>query len=422
MTAMVMLSHLLQFKVVDDSSASMRLVDLALGALDVDYPQVSRLLLRPAGQGGSGPTALPWEAVKQVDTRRHIIRVAGLEATEPLSDDQARGLVLLHRDVLDALVIDLANQRVTRANDLALALETGQLRLRSADIGLRAILRRITRSRYRGTAETDLVDWKFIEFLRGDPAAVSRGAGYHRRIVHMPPGEIAHLSLWLPYLHAAELAMLLPDQTAADVLEALPAERQLIVFEELDEAQAQCVLEKMAPDLAADLVGRLATGMARHYLERLPRASSQAIIDLLRYPEDTVGGIMTNDVVTVPAGLTVRQARRVLRERLRQPDFIYFVYVVENDVNRKLQGVVSLRSLLVGDETALIESLMNRYLVTLSPLASPQEAAYRLLSSQLAALPVVGAEGELLGALTVDVAVAQVAPANWRAQAPRIFS
>ena len=65
---------------------------------------------------------------------------------------------------------------------------------------------------------------------------------------------------------------------------------------------------------------------------------------------------------------------------------------------------------------------MNPYLITLSPFDSPHEAGYRLLSSQLAALPVVGNEGQLLGFVTIDAAVSQVAPRSWRAQAPRVFS
>lgn len=413
----ITLSHLLQFRVVGNGAA-WRLADLALGPLDVDYPCVSHLVVRD----GLARCLLPWSAVAQVQTDRHQIEVESLAAAEALDDEAARGLVLLHRDVVDGLVIDLAGQRVTRANDLMLALERGQLSLRCADIGLRALLRRLTRNRYRASAEADLLDWRFAEFLRGDPGAVSAGAHYHRRIVHRPPGEIAHLSFWLPYLHAAELVMLLPEQTAADVLEAMPAERQLLVFEELDAAHALSVLEHMAAEVAADLVGRLTTETARRYLERLSERSREAILDLLRYPEDTVGGIMTNEVVTVPAGLTVRQARQVLRERLRTPDFIYFVYVVDDDQHRKLLGVLSLRDLLVADENEKVEQRMNRYLVVLAPLDSPREAAYRLLRSQLAALPVVGGEGELLGAVTVDVAVAQVAPPNWRSQAPRIFS
>ena len=65
---------------------------------------------------------------------------------------------------------------------------------------------------------------------------------------------------------------------------------------------------------------------------------------------------------------------------------------------------------------------MNPFLITLSPLETSQEAAYRLLNSQLAALPVIGEKGQLLGTVTIDAAVSQVAPHSWRAQAPRVFS
>lgn len=65
---------------------------------------------------------------------------------------------------------------------------------------------------------------------------------------------------------------------------------------------------------------------------------------------------------------------------------------------------------------------MNPYLIALSPMDSPVEAAYRLLNSQLAALPVIGDKGQLLGTVTIDAAVSQVAPRSWRAQAPKVFS
>lgn len=76
----------------------------------------------------------------------------------------------------------------------------------------------------------------------------------------------------------------------------------------------------------------------------------------------------------------------------------------------------------MADEDQKVEEIMNPYLITLSPFDTPDEAGYRLLSSQLAALPVVGSEGQLLGSVTIDAAVSHVAPRSWRAQAPRVFS
>jgi magnesium transporter len=178
----------------------------------------------------------------------------------------------------------------------------------------------------------------------------------------------------------------------------------------------------VSPDLAADILGRVDTHMVRRYLNRLPRKAGERIIELLRYPENSVGGIMANDVVTLSPRVNMGQARQLLRKQLKDPDFIYFVYVVDEEAPHRLRGVLSLRQILLAEDSQKVEEIMNPYLITLSPFDSPDEAGYRLLSSQLVALPVVGKEGQLLGSVTIDAAISQVAPRSWRAQAPRVFS
>jgi CBS domain-containing protein len=407
-----MLSDLLHFGVAAAHGGTSRLVDLAIGELDTDHPAVTHLVYSEG--------LLPWKRVKAIDAANRQIQVEKYSQKQDL--DTMPQAVLLRRDVLDALIIDLQNRRVTRANDLGLEEDAGELRLSAADTGVRAILRRLSRGWYRGMDRSTLYDWKYIEFLRGNPRAVKAGARYHGRIVHLPPGEIANLTASVPYLHAAELLELLPEQLAADTLEVMPPERQLQVFEELDERRALELLRLMAPDVAADLVGRLDTKVAQQFLNRLPRTSGERIVELLRYPENTVGGIMANDMVTISPTITVGTARQLLRDPLQNPDFVYFIYVVDEEPPHKLHGVVSLRQLLLAQDDQTIQEIMNPYLIVLSPLDSPEEAAYRLLNSQLAALPVVGKDGQLLGTVTIDAAVTQVAPRGWRAQAPRVFS
>lgn len=417
MGRLVALSELLRFQVVNTDGESTRLADLVIGQLDIEYPRVTHLIHR-SNRHAEG--VFPWSTVKAIDWANRQIN---LKKGDPAQDvDALENAVRLERDVLDALIIDLQNRRVTRANDLWLDEPNGSLQLSAADTGTYAILRRLARGWYRGMDRRAIYDWKYIEFLRGDPQAVKAGAGYHRRIAHLPPGEIAYLAAAMPYLHAAELLELLPEQLAADTLEVMSPERQLQVFEELDENRALHLLKHMAPDLAADIVGRVETGLAVQYLNRLPRESSQRIVKLLRYPENTVGGIMANDMVTVSPNLKVGDARHILREKLKEPDFVYFLYVVEDEKPHKLRGVISLRQFLIAEDDQMIQEIMNPYLIALSPMDSPAEAAYRLLNSQLAALPVVGSEGQLLGAVTIDAAVSQVAPRSWRAQAPRVFS
>ena len=412
-----MLSELRRFQLVDGQQRCVHLLDMAVGLLDVDYPPVTQVLF----QWDAEFRSLPWEAVQVLDWQAWRLHVIDLEAGQAISTD-SQEIILLQRDILDALILDLQHWRVTRANDLWLEEHDQHWRLTAADTSVRALVRRLSRGRYGRVPHSQLDDWKYIEFLRGDPQAARSGAGYHRRITRLPPGEIARLTDALPYLHAAELLILLPDPLAADTLEVMTPERQLQVFEELEEEQALRLLPLMAPDVAADLVGHLDTPLAQRYLNRLPKPYSERIIDLLRYPEDTVGGIMTNNVVTMPASLTVREARYVLPERLRESDFVYFVYIVEDEPTRRLCGVITLREFLIADEACCLRDIMHCYLVTSHPLEPARTAAYRLIDSGLAALPVVGDNGQLLGAITVDAAVAQVAPASWRTQAPRVFA
>ena len=415
---MVMLSELLHYQVSDASGESNKLTDLAISQLDTDYPQVTYVVFQSPNRGGED--VLSWKAVKGLDHATRQFKVKDFGQAE--STDILGQTVRLRLDVIDALILDLQNRRATRANDLWLDEEDGALRLTAADTSARAILRRLVHGRFDKKNRRCLYDWKYIEFLRGNPHAAESGAHYHRRIIRLPPGEIAHLTSAIPYLHAAELVSLLPKQLAADTLEVMSPERQLQVFEELEEKFALQALEHMAPDLAADLVGHLDIKVAQYFLNNLPKNHGKRIVDLLKYPANTVGGIMTNDVVTVSPKLKIGKARSVLREKLKQPDFVYFVYVVEDQAPHKLRGVLSLRQMLTADDDQTVEELMNPYLLTLSPFDSPREAGYRLLNSQLAALPVIGKDGELLGMVTIDAAVLHVAPRSWRAQSPKVFS
>jgi hypothetical protein len=277
-----------------------KLLDLALGSLEEDYPAVKHLLLRPdrrgqpgvspvnyAGEGGNSRLILPVEAIEAIKWVAGRIRVRDPGALQVTTQDAQPQEVLLKRDILDNFIIDLQNTRVTRANDLLLDDQDG-LRQRAADTGLRSLLRRASGGIYRGFRPDELQDWMYVEFLRGEPEAVAAGVGHQRRIEQLPAGEIARLASDLPFVQAAELALLLPVQLAADILELMTPERQLQVFEELPEEYAVSVLEKMAPDIAADLVGHLTPEDARRYLNR-PRQGAD------RRPAALPGGYRWRD-------------------------------------------------------------------------------------------------------------------------------
>jgi CBS domain-containing protein len=416
---MVMLSQLLRHRLVDRHGHRARLLDLAVDLSAGDYPPVTRVLFAaPRGR----QMELPWEAVVGSDWRMGRLRVTDLASGRAAPSEALKRTVLLRRDILDALLLEVAHRHTMRANDLWLYQDEDHLWLRGVDISPWAVVRRLGRGLLGGGHGRRVVDWAHVEFLRGDPRAALDGGDYHRRIARLPPVAIARLAEDVPYHHAAELLTLLPDPVAADTLEAMAAERQLQVFEDLDEDQAVRLLALMAPDLAADLVGHLEPRWAQRCLEHLPAAGAERIIELLRYPEFSAGGIMTNDISIAPAWLTVKQARSELREQLARPDFVYYVYIVEDVETRILQGVVTLRDLLVKDDRSVLGEIMRRDVVAVDPLESGVAAARRVVEEHLAALPVVARDGRLLGAITVDAAVAMLAPPTARDQLSRVFS
>jgi CBS domain-containing protein len=418
MKEMYMLSRLLRFRLSAERHGGMRLLDLAIDLQRAEHPAVTSLVVQGRDRALK---LLPWEAVHRVDDAHRRLVVSDPDKAETVDEQQLARAVLLARDVRDALVLDTENCVAARVNDLWLREDGAQLVLHAADFSPWAVLRWIARGIIAGSTQHELVEWKAIEYLRGDPTTARQERDVHR-IDRLRPPEIARMVDALPYLHAAELLALTPEPVAADALEIMTIERQVQVLEELDSEKGARLLGLMAPDKAADLLGWVEPEIAARYLEVVAEGIRNRIVELLRFPPDTAGGIMTNDLVTTSGNLTVAEARVQLRERLREPHYAYYVYVVAADGSGRLMGVVTLRDLLIADDYQSLAEIMLTDPMTIGPLESAKAAARRVADSDLEALPVVGSDGRLLGVVTVDVALVQLAPATWRDQAPRIFS
>jgi magnesium transporter len=417
---MVLVSDFLRFTLVDDRhQRRARLVDAAVDLAAGDYPPVRELIFRDAARNHA---RLPWDAVSRVDWPRHQIVVGDLDAAQPAPRPGLTRGVLLGRDLMDALLVDVARRHTTRANDLWLREADAQLWLAGADVSPWAVLRRVARGWLGRGAERRLLDWQDVEFLRGQPDAARAGHDYHHRITQLQPAEIAHLLDDLPYLHAAELLSIIPDPLAADTLEAMRTERQAQVIDELDDDQVARLLELMAPDAAADLLGGIHPQRVEHLLAPLSEVQRNRVVDLLRFPPDTAGGIMTNQLPLLPAALTVAEARTLLRAELTGPDFVYYIYVVDDLESTHLQGVLSLREFVLANDDQAIAEVMRAEVASLDPLQPALAAARRVADQELAAMPVVARDGRLLGAVTIDAALDQLTPAGFGRHPPRVFS
>jgi hypothetical protein len=415
---MAMLTELLKFDVVDPTGLRGRLLDLEVRLLEEEYPDVVGIHF----SSSEGPRRLDWKNVIEVSSQKKEISVRDLRVAKLVGDGDQPRPVLLKWDVLDALVIDLLNRRTTRACDLMLWVSENGMQLRAVDTGLVAMFRRITRGAFRGAIKQDMFDWKYIEFLRGDPSAVDSGAGYHMRIGRLPAGEIAQLADYIPYLHAAELLTLIDDDKAARVLAAMSIERQVQVIEEFSEEDAVELLKRMPPDLASDLIGRLQPEIMRNYLKAMPSKQRDRVVELLQHPEDTVGGVMINNVLCLGQRTAIASARDQARDHSKRGDYIGIIFVTASSQDKTLKGSLSLRSLIESDDDVRLADLMDPYVATLNVHDNAIDAAYRVITAQSAGMPVTDEEGMLVGAMTVEAAVGQIVRPDSALNTLKVFS
>jgi Mg/Co/Ni transporter MgtE len=235
------------------------------------------------------------------------------------------------------------------------------------------------------------------------------------------PVEIARLAEALSYRQGAEIVAALDDETAAETLEEMHDENQVRIIGDMDKERAADILEWMSPDEAADVLGDLPEATAEDLLNRMEGEEKTDVAELLHYEDDTAGGLMTNEFITLPQGLTVGEAIARLREMAETPNMIYYLYVVEREGSWKLSGVIALRSLILADPAAPLEHVMRDEFQHAHPDDSAKEVAHKIAEYNLLALPVVDDLGEIAGIVTVDDAMELLLPKGWRQRLPRLF-
>jgi Mg/Co/Ni transporter MgtE len=145
------------------------------------------------------------------------------------------------------------------------------------------------------------------------------------------------------------------------------------------------------------------------------------VAELLPYADDTAGGLMTTEFVTLPRQLTVGEALARLREMAETPNMIYYLYVVEEEGSWRLCGVIALRNLILGDPAMPLQDVMRTEFQKATADESASDVAQRIAEYNLLALPVVDESEEILGIITVDDAMEILLPKDWRQRDPRLF-
>src|SRR5499425_2412248 len=328
--------------------------------------------------------------------------------------------VLLRRDVLDKQLIDVDGKRVVRVNDVQIIQAAGDWRVTGADVSLQGLWRRLAPAGFAGTRPVEVLDWADVGYLATDAATVQLKSSSDK-LARLHPVEIARLAEALSYHHGSEVVESLDDETAAETLEEMPAERQAKILGDMDQERAADILEWMSPDEAADVLGDLPEEKAEELLGLMEHEEQADVVELLPYEDDTAGGLMTTEFVTLPRQLTVGEALARLRDMAETPNMIYYLYVVETEGSWKLSGVIALRSLILADPAMPLDEAMRTEFQKAGPDEPASEVAQRIAEYNLLALPVIDASGDILGIVTVDDAMEILLPKDWRQRLPRLI-
>ncbi len=196
------------------------------------------------------------------------------------------------------------------------------------------------------------------------------------------------------------------------LMEHLPVEEAALIFEEMEDFEqaeliplmdrewAKAILTGMASDDAADLFGKLSPEETRDLLLYIGEEEPADFGNLLKYPEESAGGIMTTEFISLPADIPVEEAIGRLREIAPEAETIYYVYVVDQEGH--LIGVLSLRDLIAATDGTVLKSIMRRNVISVNAALDQEEVARIVSKYDLLAVPVVDDSKRLLGIITVD--------------------
>jgi Mg2+ transporter MgtE len=209
-------------------------------------------------------------------------------------------------------------------------------------------------------------------------------------------------------------------ETAAEALSEVEPEMQASIVSDLDEERAADILEEMAPDEAADLLQDLPEERRDELVDLMQKEEKEDVEELLTYDEESAGGIMTKDFVALAGELTAAQAIDRLRELQPDPELTYYLYVV--DAQGRLEGVISLRDLVVAKPDAKLSDVMDPHVLKVEATTPKEDVAALIAKYDLLALPVVDARQALIGTVTVDDVVEIMLPRGWKKRSSRTLA
>ncbi len=220
---------------------------------------------------------------------------------------------------------------------------------------------------------------------------------------NMEAADIAILFESVPTEKLPLLFRLLPKELAAEVFVELESDMQELLISGFSDSELKEVWEELYVDDAVDIIEEMPANVVKRILRHSDSEMRQSINEILNYPKDSAGSIMTTEYVDLKENMTVDDAFTHIRRTGVDKETIYTCYVT--DSNRKLMGLISVKDLLLADKSALLTDIMETNIIYANTIDDKEDVARQFGKYDFLAIPVVDKERRLVGIVTVDDAI-----------------
>ena len=223
-------------------------------------------------------------------------------------------------------------------------------------------------------------------------------------LITMNPSDVAGIFSDLEEKQVPLMFRLLPKELAAETFVEMEPDTQALLIQGFSDNELKEVLSELYVDDAADLVEEMPATVVRRILEQADPEMRSSINQILRYPENSAGSIMTTEYVALRPNMTVEESITRIRRQGVDTETIYTCYVIDND--RTLLGLVTVKSLLLcEDDDTPISQIMVTNLISVTTQDDQEEVARMFSKYNFLALPVVDKENRMVGIVTFDDAM-----------------
>mgnify|MGYP003276780149 CR=1 FL=1 len=212
--------------------------------------------------------------------------------------------------------------------------------------------------------------------------------------------DIAEFIEALPEEKATVAFRTLPKELAAEVFSNLPPETQQVIIMSVTDRELSAIVEDLFVDDAVDMLEELPANVVKRVLKSAHPDTRKLINQFLNYPENSVGSIMTAEFMDLKKSMTVEAAIKHIRRTGEESESIYTCYVT--DASRRLEGVLTVKELLLAGDEETVADLMETDLITAETTEDREEAVARMMKYDFITMPVVDRENRLVGIVTVD--------------------